>query len=477
LDRTRERPRSASVDPAPANRAAVQRVFTLSASYMKASAAMFRAVDGHDTGLVLKLDHTVGDPAFGAMQTVVYSNAAVTSRTARARSAALRHDERAANQATGIAFGVGLCLLFVFALILDRFRRRLDGARLAEVRRLAELAFTDPLTELRNHRAFHEDLATNMHQVGRNGTPVSLVMLDLDGLKTVNDTLGHQAGDDCLRTLADAVRVTCRGSDCGYRVGGDEFAVILDNTRTWGALEYVHRLQASLTQPTETTASAGISEALVLTDKDTLIHQADLALITTKRRGHVATIYTPEMEPNITTVGAEDNSHYTQTLANALARAVDAKDSYTRSHSQTVSQLAALIATELNLDAERLARIRLAGLLHDVGKIGVPDAILTKPGKLTDDEYRRMQAHSVLGYEIVLAADLPTEATWGAPPPRAVRRARLPRRPLRQGDPARVTDHLRSRRVRGDDLRPAIPQGARGGVCASRATPPRRHAV
>ena len=404
--------RLSSVDPAPANRAVVQRVLTLNASYMKASYAMFRAVDAHDTELVLKLDHTVGDPAFGAMETVVYSNAAVSSRGALARSAALRHDESAATQATGIAFGLGLCLLLVFTLILTRFRRRLDGARLAEVRRLEKLAVTDPLTELRNHRAFHEDLATKMHQVGRNGTPVSLVMLDVDGLKTINDTLGHQEGDDCLRTLADAIRVTCRGSDCGYRVGGDEFAVILDNTRTWGALEYVHRLQSSLAQPNETTASAGISEALAFTDKDTLIHQADLALITTKRFGHAAAIYTPDMEPNITTVGAKDNGHYTQTLANALARAVDAKDSYTRSHSQTVSELAALIAAELNLDAERLARIRLAGLLHDVGKIGVPDAILAKPGKLTDDEFDRMRAHSVLGYEIVFAADLPTEATW-----------------------------------------------------------------
>ena len=211
---------------------------------------MFRAVDGHHTELALKLDHTVGDPAFGEMEAVVYSNAAVTSRAALAQERSAAPRERAATQATGIAFGVGLCLLLVFALIIARFRRRLDSARVAEVRRLAELAVTDPLTELRNHRAFHEDLATTTHQVGRSGTPVSLVMLDLDGLKAVNDTFGHQAGDDCLRTLADAVRVTCRGSDCGYRVGGDEFAVILDNTRTWGALEYVHRLQASLTRRT-----------------------------------------------------------------------------------------------------------------------------------------------------------------------------------------------------------------------------------
>ncbi len=131
------------------------------------------------------------------------------------------------------------------------------------------------------------------------------------------------------------------------------------------------------------TASAGtVSEALVFTEKDTLFHEADLALIAAKRSGHAAAIYTPEMESRIRTAGADDNVHYTQTLANALARAVDAKDSYTRSHSQTVSQLAVLIAAELNLDAARIARIRLAGLLHDVGKIGVPDAILSKPGKL-----------------------------------------------------------------------------------------------
>ena len=393
----------------------MRRVVSLNASYVRASHAMFRAVDSHHPKLVLRLDHTLGDPTFAAMEAVVYRNAADASRRALARSAVLRRDERAATRAIAIAFTLGVCLLLVFALVIARFRRRLDAARVAEVRRLAELAVTDPLTELRNHRAFHEDLVTSLHQVERNGTPVSLAMLDVDGLKAVNDTLGHQAGDDCLRALARAIRATCRGSDRGYRVGGDEFAVILDNTRAWGALEYVNRLQASLAagaNPDKMTASAGISEALVFTEKDTLIHKADLALIATKRSGHAAAIYTPEMEPNIGTAAAEDNVHYTQTLANALARAVDAKDSYTRSHSQTVSQLAVLIAAELGLDAARLARIRLAGLLHDVGKIGVPDAILSKPGKLTDEEYARMQAHSVLGYEIVSAADLPTEATW-----------------------------------------------------------------
>ena len=85
---------------------------------------------------------------------------------------------------------------------------------------------------------------------------------------------------------------------------------------------------------------------------------------------------------------------------------MDAKDSYTRSHCQTVSQLCGLIGAELGLDAARLTRLRLAGLLHDVGKIGVPDAILNKPAKLTEDEYEHMKRHSLLGYDIVQAADM-----------------------------------------------------------------------
>jgi diguanylate cyclase (GGDEF)-like protein len=391
-----------------------QRLLSLDASYVRASDALFRAVDAHQLALVIHLDHAVVDPVFGVMEGIVYRNAAASLRESLAQTAALRRSDRSAKDAIVIAFAAGLGLLLGLGLLIAYFRRRLDGALLDEVTRLAEIAITDPLTGLRNHRAFHEDLDLSLHRAGRNGVPISLLMLDVDDLKTVNDSLGHQAGDDRLRALADAIRGTERGSDSAFRVGGDEFAVILDGTRAWNALEFIHRLNATLVAEHRTfnvSASAGVSERLAFSDKDTLIREADLALITAKRSGQRAVIYTPEMEPEATGSDAKDE-HHTRTLANALALAVDAKDSYTRSHSQTVSQLSALIATELGFDPPHIAEMRLAGLLHDVGKIGIPDAILNKPAKLTDDEYERMKTHSVLGHDIVLAADMPAEAGW-----------------------------------------------------------------
>jgi diguanylate cyclase (GGDEF)-like protein len=293
-----------------------------------------------------------------------------------------------------------------------RYGRRLDAA---EVERLSEMAITDPLTGLRNHRAFHEDVARELQRAGRTGVPLALVLLDVDGLKAVNDTQGHQAGDERLQALAEAIRVTGRGSDVAYRVGGDEFAVILPDARTWGALEFAQRLRAATQAGTDAggsfTATAGISEALTLRSKDELVREADLALIGAKRIHQDVVIYGPDLAPAADR-GAEGDVHHTRTLASALARAVDAKDSYTRSHCQTVSQLCGLIGAELGFDSAGLTRLRLAGLLHDVGKIGVPDEILNKPAKLTEDEYEQMKRHSLLGYDIVEAADMAVEARW-----------------------------------------------------------------
>jgi diguanylate cyclase (GGDEF)-like protein len=403
------------LDSSPATRTIVARLLRLQADYHSASQALFNAVDEGDQERVMWFDHSAVDPVFGVLADVVYRQAAAASASALAHSAALRGDEVRANRAIAMAVLLALLLVAFFGAVVVRYGRRLDAAVAAEVERLAEMAITDPLTGLRNHRAFHEDVARELQRVGRTGVTLALVLLDLDDLKSVNDNQGHQAGDERLQALAEAIRATARGGDTAYRVGGDEFAVILPDARSWGALEFAQRLRAATQAGAHGagpfTATAGISEALSLRSKDALVREADLALIGAKRIHQDAVIYGPDLAPGADR-GAEEDEHHTRTLASALARAVDAKDSYTRSHCQTVSQLCSVIGTELGFDGGRLTRLRLAGLLHDVGKIGVPDAILNKPAPLTDDEYEHMKRHSLLGYDIVHAADMEIEARW-----------------------------------------------------------------
>ena len=403
--------RLVTLDDSADTRATVAQLQRLQADYHSGSHALFDAVDEGDDAKVTYFDHTVIDPVFGILADVVYRHAAAASAAALHQSAALRADEARANRTVSIAVALGLVLLALYAAIVVRYGRRLDAARAAEVERLAEIAITDPLTGLRNHRAFQEDVVRELQRVSRTGIPVALVLLDVDDLKVVNDTLGHQAGDERLQALADAIRATGRAADAAYRVGGDEFAVILPDARAWGALEFVQRLRAATQASAGFTVTAGISEALALRPKDDLIREADLALIGAKRIHQDAAIFGPDMAPHDGAAAADDE-HHTRTLSSALARAVDAKDSYTRSHCQTVSQLCGLVGAELGFDGERLTRLRLAGLLHDVGKIGVPDAILNKPAGLTDDEYEHMKRHSLLGYDIVQAADMELEARW-----------------------------------------------------------------
>lgn len=402
------------IDSSPAKQTVVGHLLALEAQYVRASNGMFRAVDAHRPALVIHFDHTIVDSVFGAMQAIVYHNAMVASRRSLAAIEALRRNDSAATRAIAIALGVGIALLLSLGMVIAYVRRRLRAVLLAELKRLAAVAITDPLTGLRNHRAFHEDLARSLHRTGRVGVPVSLVMLDLDQLKAANDKFGLQAGDDRLRTLTNAILSTMRGTDCTYRIGGDEFAVILDGTRTWNALEFTHRLNAALAADKhwgDVSVTAGIAERLGFSEKDALIREADLALIAAKRSRQHVLIYTPEIEPDAVATNPSDE-HHTRTLASALALAVDAKDAYTRSHCQTVSQLSGLIAAELGFAPAHIAQMRLAGLLHDVGKIGIPDAILNKRARLTPDEYETMKNHSVLGCDIVMAADMPVEADW-----------------------------------------------------------------
>jgi diguanylate cyclase (GGDEF)-like protein len=319
-------------------------------------------------------------------------------------------------QLAGLSFllGFGLLMSIVVLGSLAGYRRHVERAREAELARLAQEALTDSLTGLGNHRAFHEDLRREIARRTRSGSSFSIVMLDLNGLKQINDTLGHQTGDERIRALADCLRSTMRAIDAAYRVGGDELMVVLPDERAWGAFAFAQRLQREASvHRAGVSFSCGISETIGAESADTLVRRADLALYEAKRSGRRVVIYADGLAPKPAASAEERaNRHHQRLLATALARAVDAKDVGTRNHCETVSELCALIGEELGLDADRLERLRLAGLLHDVGKIGVADGILRKAGPLTAEETVAMSGHVHVGHSVVEAAELEEEARW-----------------------------------------------------------------
>ena len=316
--------------------------------------------------------------------------------------------------ALSLLLGLGLLTSIVVVARLIGYRRRIERAREAELARLGHAAVTDSLTGLGNHRAFHENLERELQRRARSGSTFSIVMLDLDGLKQVNDSLGHEAGDEQIRALADCMRTTMRVIDSGYRVGGDEMMVLLPGQAAWGAYTFAQRLQREASRHrTGFAVTCGIVETTEPEDADGLIRQADLALYEAKRSGRRIVVYSDSLAPKPPEPSAQRaTQHQQRLLATALAQAVDAKDAGTRNHCETVSELSARIACTLGLDDARIERVRLAGLLHDVGKIGVPDRILRKPERLTPDEAATMSSHVRIGHAIVAAAELEEEARW-----------------------------------------------------------------
>jgi diguanylate cyclase (GGDEF)-like protein len=278
---------------------------------------------------------------------------------------------------------------------------------------MTHVALTDSLTGLGNHRAFHEDVKAAIQRRNASGGCFSVLMLDLDGLKQINDTLGHQAGDERIKEAGDLLRSVLRETDGAYRTGGDEFMALLPGERAFAALNVAQRLnELAATPGSRISITIGVAEMVGFESKDTLLRQADLALYEGKRSGRKAVVYSHDLGATPPAHGAGTAADRRRPVATALARAVDAKDATTRAHSETVSELCALVAAELGLEAERVASLRLAGLLHDVGKIGIPDAILQKATPLDGAEIDVIQTHALIGESIVAAAGFDEEATW-----------------------------------------------------------------
>lgn len=275
--------------------------------------------------------------------------------------------------------------------------------------RATQLANSDWLTGLYNHRCFHEHMEQEIARSSRFGAVFSLIMMDIDLFKSYNDTSGHLAGDEALRTIGKIIQNAIRGADIAFRYGGEEFAAILPETRLDDAFKVAERIRKSVETRTQTlvlpiTMSLGVASwPLDGVMKEEIIGRADAALYQAKQTGRNKICVSTEVtrtEPPLVGVELENKSRALSTVY-ALAATVDAKDHYTYGHSKKVSDYAVSIAEAMGLPTNRVTNIRAAGLLHDIGKVGIPDSILKKKDPLTPAEWEYIKTHPRVGVEIL----------------------------------------------------------------------------
>jgi diguanylate cyclase (GGDEF)-like protein/putative nucleotidyltransferase with HDIG domain len=323
-----------------------------------------------------------------------------------------------------IALGAALIAGSLAWRIGVRAMARMEARMEAERAQFEALAHEDSLTGLPNKRAFDDRLDTELRRAAREYYPVALVVLDLDRFKQINDTWGHPVGDEALVKLAQHIEAELRAGDICGRVGGDEFVLALVRADAHSADRVLGRLRRALESVTVGPAgerlgfSAGIAEfPRHASSRDVLLRCADSALYWGKANGRGrATIFSPDDAGGDvrSKAGSEEavRRRSLLTTMQALAKAVDAKNRFTVGHSERVATYAVMLARSLGFEEERLDALRQAALLHDVGKIGIRETILTKEGPLNLEEMEEMQRHSELGRAMLAGAGMPELARW-----------------------------------------------------------------
>ncbi len=301
---------------------------------------------------------------------------------------------------------------------------------------------TDNLTLLYNHRGFQEQLSDELSRAETSKQPLSIIMIDICNITKINREMGHAKGDEVIRLVAENIRKNVRENDITARYGGDELAIILPNT----AIEQAKYIAEYITYALScfyiddlgpVKVSVGISSfPQCANDKEKLLILAEQAMYISKAKGYKdgmsAIISSADfnfwddiaLKSYAEVVGkrhaqlgvnfeeellAKFNiDHQTMPtnrifeIATSLAGAIDAKDPYTKDHSTSVSKYAEALARAINLPETEVERIKLGALLHDVGKIGIPENVLQKKGPLSDDEWEIMKHHPTIGAEKVL---------------------------------------------------------------------------
>lgn len=284
-------------------------------------------------------------------------------------------------------------------------------------RELEILATQDALTGCLNRRALFAILDETWSQATRDQTSLGCLMIDADHFKQVNDRHGHQTGDEVLRVVAEVIRVNCGDDAMVCRYGGEEFCVIQPYTDLDGAATLAETIRAAVEQvqvqphSLRLTVSIGVSALRFDTsDPHQLINQADKCLYAAKRSGRNRVVVfddqIAELSDDIThgvemtNAEAEESTGVPFQAVTALVSALAYRDSETAEHSRRVADLCVRCASGI-LDQKNTYILEIAALLHDIGKIGVPDNVLLKPGELTSDEWSLMRRHERIGVEIV----------------------------------------------------------------------------
>ena len=309
---------------------------------------------------------------------------------------------------------VAMGTLLVAAVLIRVMRERVELL----IARLYDAARTDPLTMLPNRRGFRELLDLELERARRSGGQMSLLFGDLDHFKEVNDRSGHHVGDATLQRVANVLNAGRRQIDAGARIGGEQFALILPDTEENGAFVIAERLRCALCEEfvRETvpiTISFGIATYPNTGETAaSLLRAAEQALLAAKENGRNRTVL---HSPALLAEGPDkrdiEGERFVAVVLD-LAETVDLRFSGSARHAETVGRYAEMMARELGLSEQRVSRVRLAGMLHDIGKVGIPEAILGKPGKLTEQEFAAIKKHSELGEQILQHSCLTDVSGW-----------------------------------------------------------------
>ncbi len=265
------------------------------------------------------------------------------------------------------------------------------------------LAGRDAVTGKLNLRTFRAKLETEIDRTRRHGRPVTLVLLDIDGFRAVNGQHGHGAGDALLLAVAASLEPFLRSGDALCRTGGDEFAVLMLETDETGApqtfVRVLREFESLSAEPVRSvSASVGIAVYQRGQTPAALMSAAGGALQRARAAGGGRVAIAGQADGDEVPVS---DGH--RDVIDALASALTERDRYTGDHSHDVVEMAGSVAERLGLSAEEVHHVRAAALLHDIGKVAIPDHILNKPGKLDDEEWKLMRQHPEIGERILRA--------------------------------------------------------------------------